>query len=112
MRPLSGEGARFTVQGTPDPGTGDNRLTGVSAVGDGESWAVGSTLDDASGNLLTLIATGGEGAPWAQVSSPSPADDGDSQLASVTKVGRHDLWAVGGFDGADAGQTLIVHRCK
>jgi hypothetical protein len=109
---LSGEGAHFAVQGTPDPNKGDNRLMGVAAVGDDESWAVGSTLDDASGNLLTLIATGGEDKSWTQVASPSPAADGDSQLASVTKVGASDLWAVGGFDGPDALQTLIVHRCK
>ena len=109
---LSGEGASFAVQGTPDPAKGDNRLMGVAAVNDDESWAVGSYLDDASGNLLTLIATGGEGRPWKQVASPSPAADGNSQLAAVTKVGASDLWAVGGFDGPDAQQTLILHRCK
>jgi hypothetical protein len=110
---LSGEGTHFTLQGTPDPNTGDNRLTGVAAVGDDESWAVGSTLDGASGNLLTLIATGGEGSAWTQVASPSPGfDNGDSQLATLTKVGKHDLWAVGGFDGPAAAQTLVLHRCR
>jgi len=109
---LSGEGAGFSLQGTPDPATGDNRLTGVAAVSDDESWAVGSYLDDASGNLLTLIAGGGEGKPWARVASHSPAGDGDSQLATVGKVGARDLWAVGSFDGPDAQQTLILHRCR
>jgi hypothetical protein len=110
---LSGEGTHFALQGTPDPNSGDNRLTGVAAVGDDQSWAVGSTLDGASGNLLTLIATGGEGSAWTQVASPSPGfDNGDSQLATLTKVGAHDLWAVGGFDGPDAAQTLVLHRCK
>jgi hypothetical protein len=108
---LSSEGARFSVQGTPDPATGDDRLMGVTAVGDDASWAVGSYLDDASGNVLTLIASGGEGAPWTQVPSPSPANGGgDSQLSAVTHVGR-DLWAVGGFDGPDALQTMVIHRC-
>ena len=110
---LTGEQTRFSLQGTPDPNTGDNRLTGVAAVSDDQSWAVGSTLDDASGNLLTLIVGGGEGAPWTQVPSPSPANgNGNSQLATLAKVGSHDLWAVGGFDGPDAGQTLVLHRCK
>ncbi len=109
---LTSEGARVSLQVTPSPVVGDNRLTGVAAVNDDESWAVGSYLDDASGNVLTLIATGAEGEPWAQVPSPSPADDGNSQLATVAKVGAHDLWAVGGFDGPDAAQTLILHRCK
>jgi hypothetical protein len=110
---LTGEGTRFSLQGTPDPNVGDNRLTGVAAVTDNESWAVGSTLDATSGNLLTLVATGGEGTPWTQVASPSPGfDNGDSQLATLTKFGKDDLWAVGAFDGPDAAQTLVLHRCR
>ena len=49
---------------------------------------------------------------WARVPSPNPSADGDNQLAAVAEVGRHDLWAVGAFDGPDAAQTLILHRCR
>ena len=108
---VSGEGAALAAHATADPNNGDNRLTGVAAVSDDETFAVGSTLDDASGNLQTLILSGGEHAPWTRVASPSPADDGDNQLSTIAKVGR-DLWAVGAFDGPDAQQTLILHRCR
>jgi hypothetical protein len=93
-------------------GGNDVRAAGDAQVKDDESWAVGSFLDDASGNLQTLIVTGGEGAPWTEVPSPNPTSDGDNQLSTVTKIGNKDLWAVGGFDGPDAQQTLILHRYK
>ena len=109
---MLGEGSRFSVANTPDPNVGDDRFMGLTAAGEQETWAVGSTLDDASGNLETLIVTGGEHGAWTQVPSPSPATDGDNQLAAVAKAGDHDLWAVGGFDGPDALQTLVLHRCR
>jgi hypothetical protein len=109
---LRSEGDAFSVQDTTNPSVRDDRLTGVAAVGDDESWAVGSFLDAVSGNLRTLIETGGEGGVWTPVTSPNPNDDGDNQLAAVARVGGRDLWAVGAFDGPDAAQTLIVHRCK
>jgi hypothetical protein len=94
------------------PAFGDNRLTGVAAASDDESWAVGSFLDDASGNLQTLVVKGSETQPWVPVASPSPSTDGDNQLSTVAKVSPHDLWAVGAFDGPHAQQTLILHRCQ
>jgi len=109
---LSSEGARFSLQPTANPNVGDNRLTGVAATSDDQTFAVGSTLDDVSGGLETLIVSGSEDTTWARVSSPNPSADGDNQLAAVTEVGRHDLWAVGAFDGPDAAQTLILHRCR
>jgi hypothetical protein len=108
---VSGEGRALALHATDDPNVGDDRLTGVAAVSDDETFAVGSTLSDATGNLETLIVAGGEHTPWTRVASPSPADDGDNQLSTVARVGR-DLWAVGGFDGPDAQQTLILHRCR
>jgi hypothetical protein len=109
---LTSEGTAFSVQRTANPSVGDNRLMGVTAVNDGESWAVGSFLDEGSGSLQTLIVTGGEHGVWSPVTSPNPSDGGDNQLAAVTTVGAHDLWAVGGFDGPNAAQTLVVHRCR
>ena len=105
------EQGRFSVQSTANPSTGDNRLTGVVAVDDDDTWAVGGVLDTASGNVNTLILRGGEHSPWANVVSPNPSADGSSQLSSVTLV-ESDLWAVGGFDGPDAAQTLVLHRSK
>jgi hypothetical protein len=109
---LASEGAGFAVQETTNPSSGDNRLTGVAAVNDNESWAVGSFLDPISGSLFTLIVSGGEGGTWNEVASPNPSDGGNNQLAAIAMVGQHDLWAVGAFDGENAAQTLIVHRCR
>jgi hypothetical protein len=108
----SSERGRFAAQPTADPAFGDNRLSGVAAPADDESWAVGSFIDDSSGNLQTLIVTGGEGSTWTQVPSPSPSSDGDTQLSTITSVRGGGLWAVGGFDGPDAQQALVLHRCR
>jgi hypothetical protein len=109
---LSSESAAFSVQGTANPSAGDNRLTGVAAVNDDESWAVGSFLDGKTGGLDTLIVTGGEGGSWQPVASPNPsAAGGDNQLANVANLGGGELWAVGAFDGPNAAQTLTLHRC-
>ena len=56
--------------------------------------------------------SGGERSVWNRVPSPSPGGDGDTELAAIAEVGRHDLWAVGRFDGPDAAQTLALHRCR
>jgi len=106
------DGEEFSQKNTANPSTGDNRLEGIAVVSEDQAWAVGNFLDPVTGGQDTLILSGGEHSPWRQVPSPNPSSDGDNQLASIAKVGRHDLWAVGGFDGPDAAQTLIVHRCQ
>jgi hypothetical protein len=107
---IKGEGNSLAVQPTANPAVGDNRLTGVTAGSDRETFAVGSTLTEA-GNLESLILAGGEHSTWNRVPSPSPGD-GDTELAAIVRAGRHDLWAVGRFDGPDAKQTLALHRCR
>jgi hypothetical protein len=108
----SSEHGFFSIQPTANPSTDDNRLAGVVAVSDDETWAVGNSRDAASGNEVTLILRGGEHGTWAQQPSPNPSADGSNQLGGVAKAGAHDLWAVGEFDGPDAAQTLILHRCN
>src|SRR5262249_21735307 len=53
---LAGDGGALARQPTANPALGDNRLTGVAAVSDDVTFAVGSTLTDA-GNLESLILT-------------------------------------------------------
>jgi hypothetical protein len=109
---VSAEHGLFSIQPTANPSTDDNRLAGVAAVSDDETWAVGNFRDAASGSQETLILRGGERGIWKQQPSPNPSADGDNQLGGVAKVGAHDLWAVGAFDGPDAAQTLVLHRCN
>jgi hypothetical protein len=102
----------FSIQATANPSTDDNRLAGVVSVSADETWSVGNFRDAKSGNQQTIILRGGEGGTWKQQPSPNPSPDGDNQLGGVSKAGPHDLWAVGAFDGPNAAQTLILHRCN
>jgi hypothetical protein len=106
------ESARFAIQPTVNPSDGDNRLAGIVAPTDDDTWAVGAYLDTSAGNQRTLVLHGAEGAAWTQVPSPSPSASGDSLLAAIADVAGRDLWAVGAFDGDNAKQTLVLHRCQ
>jgi hypothetical protein len=106
----AGDGRNLSLVDTADPSTGDNRLTGVALEGE-DAWAVGNYLDTSSGNQQTLIEHGGERSAWTQVPSPNPSGDGDNQLSAVTRIGAGEFWAVGGFSGPDAAQTLALRRC-
>jgi hypothetical protein len=44
----------WSIDPTPDPGTGDNGFAGITAVPGGGLWAVGVTANN--GNVATLIA--------------------------------------------------------
>jgi hypothetical protein len=45
---------QWTIDPTPDPGTGDNGFAGITAVPGGGLWAVGVAANN--GNFSTLIA--------------------------------------------------------
>jgi hypothetical protein len=107
---LNGQNGSFSIQPSPNIGSGENHLYGITSVSDAVAWAVGEYLDSASGHLFTLVLTGGASA-WTQVPSPNPGSaNGNSELSGVTVVDGV-TWAVGTFDGATAQQTLIL-RCQ
>jgi hypothetical protein len=101
----------FRLERVPPPGTGVNHFLGVATQPDGTTWAVGDALDPKSGNLRTLIETAPTGSGWSLVASPNPSASGDNQLGGVAVIGRHDLWAVGDYDGPIALRSLILHYC-
>jgi len=72
-------------------------LGGVEAVRHDDVWAVGNTIDTASGSFLpdkTLILHW-NGTAWSVVPSPdSPAED---VLSGVSALSPTDVWAVGQF---------------
>jgi hypothetical protein len=51
---LHGVSGQWTIDATPDPGTGDNGFSGITSVPGGGLWAVGVTSN--KGNYSTLIA--------------------------------------------------------
>jgi hypothetical protein len=78
------------------------------AYSDGTVWLVGSYLDNASGNQLTLVASN-SGTGWHQVPAPNPGT-GDKVLGGISAAGGT-VWAGGYFKTDTARSPLIeVHR--
>jgi hypothetical protein len=95
---------------TPTPLGAAQWLTGVSADGPSDIWAVG--VDDSSLSAATLTVHF-DGSKWAIVPSPNPVS-GDSQndLSAVTVISPSDAWAVGmesNVDDQNFRLPLILH---
>jgi hypothetical protein len=75
----------------PKVGTGDNVLTGISAVSNDDVWATGYYVDGTQYKTLTLHYNG---TTWSHVPSPNGAD-GTSILTGVDATSPTNAWAVG-----------------
>ena len=84
-------------------GSGFSNVTGVVYSG-GIVWLVGSYLDKAGGNQLTLVACN-SGAGWQQVPAPNPGT-GDKVLGGISAAGNT-VWAVGYFK-TDTGRSPLI----
>jgi hypothetical protein len=72
-------------------------LNAVTVVSSADVWAVGQTIDTASGSFLPdrTLTLHWNGTAWSVVSSPDhPAED---ELTGVAAVSPTDVWAVGTF---------------
>ena len=69
------------------------------------AWLVGSALDEASGNQLTIVARN-SGSGWRQVAGPNPGS-GDRILGGIS-AGGGTAWAAGAFDGTTGRNPLIM----
>jgi hypothetical protein len=87
---LHWDGARWTQQRTPNPGSADDELAGVRSISAREAWAVGSSFDGTTNKSLVLHFTGGQ---WHQVKVPVVLT-GDV-LDGVAASSATDVWAVG-----------------
>jgi hypothetical protein len=94
-------GKKWKIVSSPNVGTHDNILHGVTTVSSTDAWAVGDSLDMNS-NAQALIEHW-DGTMWSVVSSPG---SGASTLNAVRAVSSTDVWAVG---GAAPSQTLTEH---
>ena len=94
-------GKKWRVVPSPNVGTHDNILNGVTAVSSTDAWAVGDSLDMNS-NAQALIEHW-DGTMWSVVSSPGSVA---STLNDVKAVSAKDVWAVGEVAPS---QTLIEH---
>ena len=100
----------WPVVASPNVGSDENSLLGVTAVSPTNAWAVGWFHDGTSGVSKTLIQHW-DRAAWTVV--PSPNADAPSTLAAVDALSANDAWAVGRFDADTTseagGRTLTEH---
>ena len=86
------EGSRWTAGASvPNVGTGDNVLTGVSAVGRDDVWATGYYVDGTEYKTLTLHY---DGTTWKHVPSRN-GSDGTSALMGIDALSPTNALAVG-----------------
>jgi hypothetical protein len=105
-------GGSWAVKNSPSVGMDDNHLYSLTNPGGGAAWAAGSHFDPTGGHFLTLIERR-DASGWVQEPSPSPGQaNGDSQVGGVIAISSTDVWAVGDYDGPNALQSLILHRCQ
>jgi hypothetical protein len=97
------DGRAWTRVPSPNPGSADTQLDGVSAVSATDAWAVGHY--DAR-QIVPLIEHW-DGRRWSKVPSPSPDTPfGGSDLSGVSADAANDAWVVGNVDSAP---PLVEH---
>ena len=90
----AGAPGSFSIQSTPNAGTGENDLFGAASAADGSTWAVGWDIDTNTGNHDPLVLQGVNGV-WSLISTPALAAGSDSGFAAITAIPGGGLWAVG-----------------
>lgn len=81
------DGKSWSVIASVNAGSGNNGLSGITAVAPNDIWAVGET------SLKTLVEHW-NGSSWAIVASPNPSPTYNS-LYAITALAPNVLWAVG-----------------
>lgn len=103
-------GSSWTTLSTQNQGNGPI-LFGVSAVGSGNIWAVGSDVRTNHDLYDETLIERYNGSSWSLETSVSPGGDLDnSDLRAVIAYDSSDVWAVGGYDDpnhADHARSLV-----
>lgn len=99
---------QWDVVASPNPGSGERYLYGITAVSANELWAVG-TFEPNGGSKSTLILRYINNV-WSYVPSPSPYGSSGSYLRAVSAVAANNVWAAGEYTSSSGiKQTLIEH---
>jgi hypothetical protein len=107
---LHWNGTAWTQISSPNPGSGENNLWGVSAISGSDAWAVGNYSPYLNLNTHRTLIMHWNGTAWTQVKSPSPSSFNDNSLNGVSAVSGSDAWAVGSYiDSTGASKMLILH---
>lgn len=113
-RPVSASSVIWRAVPSPNPSTtpvSNNVLSGVSALADGDVWAVGSYSSSGGNNVNHTLIEHWNGSVWSVVPSPDAGTHG-SQLLGVAAVSDSDVWAVGNVSMSttvNGNRTLIEH---
>lgn len=99
------DGARWSAEPHPQPGSLFNDFQGIAASAEGDAWIVGAHSSSrgtrpsmAETSTLTQRLQGGR---WKLVPSPNLPSTAQSYLVSVAPIGPDDVWAVGNAGGRD-----------
>ena len=99
-------GSRWVQFPVPTQGQAEDELYAVTALSQGNVWAVGTQTAQGSATRLPLIEHF-DGLRWTQVTAPPAAANSD--LRAIAAVSATDIWAAG--DQADIRTTpaLVLH---
>ena len=100
------DGTAWSIIASPNPGTGNDYLSGVIATSSDRIWAVGY-YNNTSGPAQTLVEFSG-GTAWTVVLSPNIGTNG-SYLTGIAPASPIDIWAVGNYLSISVYRTLIEH---
>ncbi len=95
--------AIWSVVSSPDPGTGNNYLTGVAAISASDVWAVGEYYDNIPGDETPLLLHW-NGTVWSRHEVSLTG-----RLEGVTALSIDNVWAVGYSVSSGVEQGLILH---
>ncbi len=103
------DGSSWSVVSSPNVGTSNNVLSGVSAIAANDVWAVGR-YDNVGSTAEQTLTEHWDGSSWSVVSSPN-VGTGNNVLSGVSAIVANDVWAVGYYfnSGSFADQTLTEH---
>lgn len=99
---LHWDGSTWTLQRSPNVGTGYNYLHGIAATSSTNAWAVGEGFPEGGAPYQTVILHW-DGSSWKRQPSPNE-DQVDNWLNGVAAISSSDAWAVGSWTNG----TLIL----
>lgn len=100
---LHWDGSSWSLQHSPNVGTGYNYLHAVAATSSTDAWAVGEGFPEGGAPYQTLILHW-DGSTWRRQPSPNE-DEVDNSLNGVAAISPSDAWAVGSWTNG----ALILH---
>jgi hypothetical protein len=96
----------WSIVTSPNPGSSNNYLRGVSLADSTHVWAVGSYLD----SLYRTLVVKWNGTSWAQETTTNPVGSVDNELYGVHARTVADVWAVGNSGSPGTPRPIILHR--